>query len=40
MGNNDIADTRRKLALYASGGLLSLNDQSATPQLGSDEPQG
>ena len=38
MRNNDIADTRRKLALYARGGLLSLGDASAIPQLGGDEP--
>jgi argininosuccinate synthase len=34
MRNNDIADTRRKLALYASGGLVSLTDKSAIPKLG------
>jgi argininosuccinate synthase len=36
MRNNDIADTRRKIALYAQGGLLSLGDKSAIPQIGSD----
>lgn len=34
MRNNDIADTRRKIALYAQGGLLSLGDKSAIPQIG------
>jgi argininosuccinate synthase len=33
MRNNDIADTRRKLAVYARGGLVSLTDKSAIPQL-------
>jgi argininosuccinate synthase len=36
MRNNDIADTRRKIALYAQGGLVSLGDKSAIPQLGND----
>ncbi len=36
MRNNDIADTRRKIALYASGGLVSLGDKSAIPQIGGD----
>ncbi len=38
MRNNDIADTRRKLALYARGGLLTLGATSAIPQIGGDEP--
>ena len=33
MRNNDIADTRQKLAIYASGGLVSLADKSAIPRL-------
>jgi argininosuccinate synthase len=36
MRNNDIADTRRKIALYARGGLVSLGDKSAIPQIGGD----
>ena len=36
MRNNDIADTRRKIALYARGGLVSFGDKSAIPQIGSD----
>lgn len=33
MRNNDIADTRAKLAAYVSGGLITLSDSSAIPQL-------
>jgi argininosuccinate synthase len=36
MRNNDIADTRRKIALYAQGGLGALGDKSAIPQIGGD----
>ncbi len=33
MRNNDITDTRRKLAAYVHGGLIALSDQGAIPQL-------
>jgi argininosuccinate synthase len=33
MRNNDITDTRNKLASYARAGLVSLADKDALPQL-------
>ncbi len=33
MRNNDITDTREKLAEYMHGGLISVSDRSAIPQL-------
>jgi argininosuccinate synthase len=33
MRNNDITDTRQKLAAYVKSGLISLSDKGAIPQL-------
>ncbi len=34
MRNNDITDTRAKIAAYASAGVLSASDEQALPQIG------
>ena len=39
MRNNDIADTREKLAEYMQGGLISISDQGAIPQLQPPKPE-
>jgi argininosuccinate synthase len=39
MRNNDITDTRHKLATYAQSGLLALSDKGAIPQLQGAKPE-